>query len=149
MNSPVFCRKLKAWRARSVALASSDRLDGFVGESGIACGAAPSLRTIFPVKNISGYCGYSGSDNADRLGMRRSASYRTRALIFLKTRRFAERAPARLSERRKPFEISGIRHFPAHGALSVHGKKSGMSWRKSLPECGVITSSWSRNWTRQ
>ncbi|WP_181291153.1 hypothetical protein [Caballeronia novacaledonica] len=83
MNSPVFCRKLKAWRARSVALASSDRLGGFVGESGIACGAAPSLRTIFPVKNVFGYCGYSGSDNAGRAHTRRNAPCQLRARIFL------------------------------------------------------------------
>jgi hypothetical protein len=141
MNSPVFCRKLKAWRARGVALASSDRHEGLVGESGITCGAAPSLRTIFPVKNVFGYYGYSGSDNAERLvhSERRIVSHADGDC--LENQCFAKRAPARLSTHRKPFEILEIRHFPAQGALSVHGKKSGTCGRKSMRNCGEITSS--------
>jgi hypothetical protein len=92
--------KIKSLAGEERCLALFDRLTVHVGESGIACGAAPSLRTIFPVKNVFGYCGYSGSDNADRLRIPRSESSRTRAQdsMWLNALRSEQRRACRSAE---------------------------------------------------
>jgi hypothetical protein len=61
MNSPVFV-KVKASAGKGHDLASSDRRNVPRGKRPFV-GARPSLRTIFPVKNVFGYCRYSDSDS--------------------------------------------------------------------------------------